>query len=133
MVRTISLAPVLLVLAALATTGCRQQPDGYSISGKVTYQGKPVPRGTLLLRPDSQKGNSGPGVLFDIVDGAYETTSENRSVHQGGAYKVQIHGFDGNAKPSSELPLGQMLFSNYSTSVELPNEEATGIDFEVKK
>jgi hypothetical protein len=38
-------------------------PDGpsrYSISGSVTFQGKPVPVGFIKFEPDTAKSNAGP-------------------------------------------------------------------------
>lgn len=127
-------APLVMLGALLLLTGCQQeQADGFLVSGTVTYQGKPVPRGTLLLTPDTSKGNSGPAVSLDIVDGKFETPSTAKTRHQGGAYRVYIDGFDGNAKPEAELPLGRALFMEYETEVTLPEEDASDITFEVKK
>ena len=135
MIRVVHASPVALLLGALLVlTGCQQeQADGFLVSGTVTYQGKPVPRGTLLLTPDSSKGNSGPAVVADIVDGKFETPPTAKTRHQGGVYRVFIDGFDGHAQPEAELPLGRALFMGYETEVTLPKEDASDITFEVKK
>ncbi|GAA4424622.1 hypothetical protein [Bremerella cremea] len=125
----------LLVAATVtALTGCSQKPsDAYPVSGTVLFKGRPLPRGILQMRPDSSRGNSGPAIMFDVVQGKYETTSIEQNYHRGGAYKVTIHGFDGIPQPGKEMPLGERIFSDYSTSVMLPNEAASEIDFEIKK
>lgn len=103
----------------------------YEVSGKVTYDGKPVPKGFITLIPDSEKGNSGPGGGATIVDGTYQ--SEKGKGIVGGAYRVEIVGFDGVAGQSEdgeELADGKPLFPKYTTTVEFPMDDATK-DFEI--
>src|SRR5688572_5783063 len=134
MIRAIRMTPLAVLAVMLLITGCQQPTaEGYLVSGTVTYQGQPVPRGTMLLTPDSSKGNSGPAVALDIVDGKFETPPTARTRHRGGAYRVYIDGFDGNAKPEAELPLGRALFMEYETELTLPEEDASDIALEVKK
>ena len=126
------LASALLLALCLVTAGCQgQKAEGHAVSGTVSFQGKPVPRGSLLFSPDSQKGNSGPAISFEIVDGHYGEQEQTPRLHQGGAYRVRISGFDGNANPAAELPLGRPLFQDYTTSVDLPKEDAPETDFEL--
>ena len=130
--RTLFLAPALLLAVCLVASGCQgQKAEGYAVSGTVTFKGKPVPRGSLLFSPDSQKGNSGPAISFEIVDGQYGEIEQTPRLHQGGVYRVRISGFDGNANPAAELPLGRPLFHDHTTSIDLPKEDAPETNFEL--
>jgi len=115
----------------LIIAGCSKPPPGparYSVRGKVTFDGKPVPRGTIAFEPDTQAGNSGPGGYGVIVDGRFATHPKMGAV--GGLQLVRIAGFDGVA--TVEMFDGMPLFPEYTTTVELPTKAAT-IDFEVPK
>ncbi|UUO05154.1 hypothetical protein M4951_17415 [Blastopirellula sp. J2-11] len=134
MSRLDQLAFSLILITAAASSGCfSTSADGFPIAGMVTYRGQPVPRGTLLLRPTSENSNSGIAVTFDIVDGRFGTELQPDRLHQGGAYNVRIYGYDGTGDPNSEIPLGQSLFSHYTTTIDLPEGEALGLEIEVKK
>ncbi|MBI1249624.1 hypothetical protein GC197_17505 [bacterium] len=119
---------LLLLLLVVAVLGC-SQGDGlkrYRLSGNVTYKGKPVPAGEIQFTPNSREGNSGPGMIVPIKDGHYETAPGKG--HLGGAYGVQIVGYDGKA--NSESDLGVSLFQPYAKATTLPREDST-LDFDV--
>ncbi len=129
-----TLLGTLLVVGLLASLGCGEKaPEGHTVSGTVSYKGNPVSRGTIMFAPDASAGNSGPAVMFQIVDGKYQENPEDPKRHKGGAFQVRINGFDGNADPGAELPMGKPLFKEYTTKVELPDSDAPNTDFEVKK
>jgi len=124
----------LVVLAAAPLVGCSSPAaDGYPLSGTVTYQGAPLPRGTILFRPDSSQGNSGQALAFTIKDGAYGTSDDQPRLHHGGHYQVRINGYDGSDTTGENLPMGRPLFQDYNTTVELPPEEATDTNFVVER
>lgn len=79
---------------ALVLVGCESRTERFDLSGTVTYQGKPVPTGYLVLSPDAQAGNRGPGATATISDGKYQTQEGSGTV--GGPHLVTIFGFDGN-------------------------------------
>ena len=82
--------------------GCgRRAIPRYDLSGSVTYEGKPVPRGYIVFRPDREAGNDGPGSQADIRDGRYATLPGQGTI--GGRHSIQVFGFDG--KPY-EIPAG---------------------------
>jgi hypothetical protein len=116
-------------LACLAfLTSCGPgEPVYFDISGTVTYQGKPVPMGTIYFEPDSSKGVKGQMGSADIRAGQYDTKGKGRGV-LGGAYVIRLGGFDG--KVAYEAPYGAALFPEYSMSKELPKEHQT-LDIEV--
>ncbi|WP_425614781.1 hypothetical protein NA78x_004660 [Anatilimnocola sp. NA78] len=122
-----------LVVGAVGFAGCGptlEGPTRYPVSGKVTFNGQPVPKGTIILEPDIERGNSGPGGGAEIVNGQYDTKLEAGVV--GGAYKVRINGTDGVPVTESgeTLAEGKPLFPTYETVVEFAKEK-TVKDFEV--
>ncbi len=125
----------LCLIAAVACSfllGCG--PDGpstFKLTGNVTYDGKPVPVGTIVLTPDSSAGNKGPGAATEIKNGQFATAPGKG--HVGGAYTILVNGYDGVPVESGEGgmdPNGKPLFSPYTTKVELPNEDKV-LDIEV--
>ncbi len=124
----------LLIFAGLS--GCSQPkndgPPRFILSGTVTYDGKPVPKGFITIEPDSEKGNTGPGSGAPIADGEFSTPAETG--HVGGPHRIRIVGYDGvpTTEEGEELADGKPLFPTYETTVDLPKENGTQ-DFTVPK
>ena len=59
----------LLSSLAFAIVGCSEgKPPNYPLSGTITFEGKPVPEGTIMfLASDKRSGNA----KAEIVDGKY--------------------------------------------------------------
>lgn len=112
------------VAIALAGCGGSEGPTTYQLSGRVTYAGQPVPIGTITLSPDVSKGNRGPGSAAGIVDGRFAT--ELGKGHVGGAYVLQVSGYDGVPVEGGEGidTMGSALFSMHEVQVELPQADA---------
>ena len=109
-----------LALLTTVVVGCggNSGPKKATLSGTVTYQGKPVPRGEMTFEPDTAKGNTGPGSVARIVDGAYDMKGGMGVV--GGPHIVRITGFDG--VPDGDNTDGKLLFEPWTTEVDLPKE-----------
>lgn len=129
--RKFGAAAVTLSLLA----GCGGE-HGYDVSGDVTFDGKPVPAGSILFTPDGSKGNTGPTGYATITDGHYDTAAAGGKPTIGGPMIVAIEGQDpsapapqdaGNASGEKTI---KTLFPHYETAVELPKESTTK-DFEV--
>jgi beta-glucanase (GH16 family) len=78
-------------LVAVCLGGCRgdRGPERVVVSGKVTYQGKPLPQGMIRFVP--AQTSTGPTAGASIVDGNYSVDS-----HGGvpvGTHTVQIEGY----------------------------------------
>jgi hypothetical protein len=121
----------LAVAAVLCVvfSGCGK--SGHQLSGAATFDGKPIPKGSISIAPDGAKGNSGPAVVAEIKDGKYTTDGTEGIV--GGACVVQISGYDGVPVESGEGSMNEMgtaLFPTYTEKVDLPAENATH-DFNV--
>lgn len=123
------LATAGLLLCAAILLGCSGDsgPPRYKVSGTVTYAGKPIPSGRIVLEPDPAQGNKGPAAYASIQNGHYETPEDKGCV--GGPHIVRISGTDG--KPGPETPQGMPLFfPEYRDKYDFPKEDTTK-DFHV--
>lgn len=117
-------APVL-VLATLAACGS----DGrtrYPLSGKVTFEGRPIPKGIIYFDPDVTK-NDGPQGFALIENGTYDTRNQGQGT-SGGWHQARLFACDGVVGP--EAPMGRPMFPEYSWNVEVPAAEST-LDFAI--
>lgn len=122
LVRGLILCGVLIGLS-----GCGGDPAECHVSGIVTFNGQPVPKGQIFFDPDLTKKNDGMQGYALIIDGKFDTRKNGRGI-VGGPYVVRIAGFDG--KPSAELPMGSPLFGEYRIERDLPKNHSTQ-DFDV--
>jgi hypothetical protein len=119
----------LLAAGLVWAVGCESGPKTYRLSGKVTFNGQPVPMGKIYFDPDPTAGNSGQSGFADIVDGAFDTSAANGRGVAGGPTIVRIVGNKKEpADPTSGY--GPLLFAEYSVKAELPRETSTK-DFDV--
>jgi hypothetical protein len=127
------LLPALLGLLPLGCGG-----DGtHHVTGKVNFQGKPVPAGKIYFIPDNSKGNTGPTGYADIKDGFFDTSATGGSGVPPGPLIIAIEGIDPSAKPDkpkrgeeesgvvSEEATGKVLFPRYEVNFEMPKENTT--------
>jgi hypothetical protein len=107
-------------------TGCFSQSgvDRQFLSGKVTFDGQPLPAGEIQFRPDFDKGNKGPGTYAKIVDGRFQTPDSKGVVP--GPTVVTVSGFDGipyEYQDGGETIVekrGRPVFSKYRIDLEIP-------------
>jgi hypothetical protein len=95
------------------------------VSGTVTYEGKPVPAGTVFLDPVAAKGQG----LATVKDGAFDTAQAGRGI-TAGKFVVRVQGFDG--KKGSDVPVGKSLFPENSQGHE-QSDANTKLDIKVTK
>lgn len=123
----------ILLLLALCP-GCSSKSDElkrYAISGNVTFDDQPVPRGEITFMPDITRGNSGPGSSGLIESGKFEIPASRGIV--GGAYRVEMNGYHAPTQvtASSENPdTGRPMFEGFQVTVEFPAQQ-TIHDFSV--
>ncbi|MFN3151761.1 hypothetical protein [Bremerella sp.] len=125
----------ILAVATLLLTGCgaEKASNVFSVSGNITYDGKPIPKGNISFAPDASRNNQGPGASAEINDGKY-AMMPGKGI-SGGAYVLTINGYDGVPIASGEGgmdPNGKVLFESYKMTVDLPRED-TQHDLEVPK
>jgi hypothetical protein len=125
-------ATLILISAILATVGCGGDKLGrHAVSGTITFNGKPVPKGFVRFNPDSSKGNSGPGGGAAIENGMYHAPASKGVV--GGPYTIEIDGLDGVAakEGGEDLKDGKALFRTVRIEYEFPDKD-TVWDYDVK-
>jgi hypothetical protein len=84
---------VAICLVSLLVLGCGGGGDPLvPVSGKVSYQGKPLPRGTVSLRADKTKGNTTDHQPTGSIgpDGTFKVFTAGREGAPPGWYKVVI-------------------------------------------
>ena len=80
----------LLLFAALAVVGCRQQGiERAIVYGTISFAGKPMPTGTIHFVPI--EGTKTPSAAAQIVDGKYRVDS--RGGVPVGTHKIEIEAF----------------------------------------
>ena len=123
---------LVVCTSACWLTGCGSGEKSFHLSGTITFKGQPVPDGHIIFEPDNTKGNKGAPGQSKIIDGKYDTNSEDGRGVVGGPHLITIMGFDGKSHGAtkSEIGLPGILFPKYSTTADLPSEDAVK-DFEV--
>ena len=114
------LSPFVLVCALTAGCGAPKE-EVYRVHGKVTFKGKPVPKGNVFFDPDGSKGTSGKQGFAGIVDGQYDTALPDGDGVKKGDYTVRVQAFDG--KPLPDLPFGTGLTAEFVTKKNFSAED----------
>lgn len=114
-----------LCLGLIAWIGCSQGEKLYRVSGTVTHNGQPIPKGLIHFDPQAE----GPQGFANIVQGKYDTAQQGKGI-RGGAYNIRVNGFDGIEAP--EAPFGKGLFPEYTGTAELPEKDST-YDLDIKR
>ena len=132
MARLILLGFVVLGLLSGCGPSLPEGPDRFSVTGEATYDGNPIPKGTIYFEPDGEKGNSGPQSMAPIVEGKFTTPPGKGMI--GGPHRIRIVGYDGveTTMEGEVLPDGQPLFPPYETTYDFPQED-TQQSFNVPK
>jgi hypothetical protein len=118
---------LLWVVGLVIFAACSQEEKLYRVSGSVTFNGKPIPKGLIFFDPQAE----GPQGFANIEDGKYDTSlpGKGRGV-RGGAYNIRVSGFTGIEK--NEAPFGDALFPEYSDTKDLPKADSM-FDLDVPK
>lgn len=121
---------LLFLVTACLLYGCGRPagPATYELSGQATFDGQPISFGSILLEPDAELGNSGPGSVADISDGSYNTRAGKG--HVGGPHVVTIIATDGTQPENPDVD--NSLFPPYQIKLDLPKENSNH-DFDVPK
>ncbi|WP_254508693.1 hypothetical protein [Anatilimnocola floriformis] len=110
------------ILALLSGCG-----DGAGhVSGKVTFGGKPIPAGKVLILPDGSKGNTGVSGFADIKDGVFDTKLAGGHAASPGAVTFAVEGIDLVPPPNAPPDVTTtVLFPRYEEKGELPAKTST--------
>ncbi|MDB5336921.1 MAG: hypothetical protein JWN70_2540 [Planctomycetaceae bacterium] len=132
---------LIAILGAICLIGCgggddvKPLPNLVPVSGTVTFEGKPVPQGTLQLAPadPAAKLQSASG---EIKNGSFTlNTTVSAPGVMAGKYKVRIASFEGgNPAPSMPVP-GQPAPAKPKSLIpeKYGDINKSGLEAEVKK
>ncbi|MSR31010.1 MAG: hypothetical protein EXR99_05830 [Gemmataceae bacterium] len=111
--------------------GCGGGEALYDVTGIITHEGKPIPKGLIFFDPDPTAKTPGSQGFANIENGKYNTATagKGRGI-KGGKYLIRIGGFDGKEAP--EAPFGKYLFPEHQLTQDLPAKNQT-FDYDVKK
>jgi hypothetical protein len=115
---------VLLVAAGCGRDSARLAP----VSGRVTYQGRPLAGGTIVFTPNPERGGSGPMAYAEIqADGSFTLRTQREFGAVPGWHRVTVAAIPAPAVPGSAVPPeATRLPAKYS------DPERSGLHQEVK-
>jgi len=117
--------------ACLAAVGCGGDPAGrHRVTGKVTFDGQPVPPGTIYFNPDTAAGNDGPPGFAAIVDGAFDTRAPRGRGAIAGPHTILVDGHVPPPKDAGGEAGGTVLFQRHELKKDLPKTDST-LDIDV--
>lgn len=103
------------LLCGFAGCGGSDGVERFGVTGTVTFQGKPVPFGSVKLEPDRKKGGSGPAGFAQIVNGKFDTAESGRGSVKGPMI-VTVQGV------ATDAVYAQPIFKPYQTAVEVSED-----------
>jgi len=116
-------------LVCLVLTGCGGGPDlppVAPVSGSVSIDGKPLPRGTVQFVPDASKGTNGAPAVGNInATGRYTLKTAGVEGAIVGHHKVRVEARQEPKNEMDTMPLS-LIPEKYN------DENASGLTFEVK-
>lgn len=125
--RRVVLASALIVLLASCCGGCgRLVSSGYSVSGNVTWNGKPLDQGTIQFLPASGQGAM---VGAEIQDGKYALPNPPGLV--AGTYRVRINSLSGAGAGPADIPDAHLGDPNVKERIPAQYNEKTTLEAEV--
>lgn len=96
------------------------------VSGKVTFDGRPVPAGKVYILPDATQGNTGGSGFADIKDGVFDTKLAGGQAAPPGRVIFAVEGIDPVPPPNAAPDVtATVLFPRYEVSGELPASAST--------
>lgn len=130
------LAATALAFVSIASAGCGKQKR-FDVTGQVTFDGQPVPAGTVTFIPvGASKAEAGTG--FARIRTGRFATREGRSPGSG-PHRVMVNGCDGVPYESrlgdavDQHPMGKDLFTSHMVEVDLPAKSGFILDIAVPK
>lgn len=103
------LSALMLAALLLAAPGCgkdKDTPETASVTGSVTYKGKPVTEGTVQFHPQGMKGNPASGELGP--NGRFTLTTYGKDDGAViGHHIVTVQVIPEGALPGQEFPAGK--------------------------
>jgi len=131
------LALTLLVAAISGGCGNGDRFQRTIVTGTITYDGQPIPKGAIWFVPTESVGNQAPTGFARIEDGRFATERAKSPIT--GRYTIKVTGFDGAEPTAAEKAellssdfLGHAIFPEYVQEAEIAADEMT-LDLDVPK
>lgn len=112
----------LLLIASMIGCG-KSGVQRLDLSGAITHNGKPVPAGQIRFEPNASKGGSGPAGYTSIVDGRFDTSSEDKGPVPG-PVRIKVTGY------VSSKAFAPAMFPTYTYEVDIV-ESSRSFDIDV--
>ncbi|NCA11038.1 hypothetical protein EBR56_04395 [bacterium] len=135
---TVVIRMTVAVVAVVAAEGCRPSgPPRYHVGGSVTFDGTPVPSGTVSFVPAGSGPDAQPYGFCEIKAGRY--ASRTGKSPGSGRYRAIVVGCDGVpyqtkiADAIVDHPHGKPVFPTHVVEVDLPPRHGGVFDFAVPR
>jgi len=134
------LPPLAILLLPLLALGCHQGPDLpplAPVTGSVTLDGKPLPRGSVQFVPDTGRGTEGPTATAEIQpDGTYTLTTAGQNGAMIGWHRARVVSKqepkdETDTDPPSLIPIKYSHPQRSGLSYEVQDIETNVIDIEL--
>ncbi|UUO07751.1 hypothetical protein M4951_05430 [Blastopirellula sp. J2-11] len=133
MIQAVFYSQFAIATTILLAVGCAEKAsvNQFDVSGVVTFDGKPVPHGSIIFQPDEAQGNAGPYGSAMIKDGKFDTRVDNGTATIGGPHLISIEAFDGVEPNQDYAPYGRSIGDSYQEAFVLPQTDST-LNIELK-
>lgn len=111
----VAIAAALLGMAACSGCLSERGPQMYKLTGKVTYDGRPIPVGDIRFEPLQGTVNRQTIKVAQVKDGVYTTEVT------GGPHRVAVRDLSGGFDNST---MQSMFLTEYYTQADLPPLES---------
>jgi hypothetical protein len=126
-----------VVAVALSLAGCGDKSNRLPMAGTVTWQGRPLAKGSIVFVPTAE--HRGPKVGAPIVNGEYEIERDRGATP--GTYRVEVRADAGeyphspSDKPRPKVPAPQMIippeYNRQSKLTVIVSREKARFDFKL--
>src|SRR5690606_29007248 len=114
-----------IALACALLAGCGPtQGEPIHVRGAVTYRGKPVENGVVMIHPDTTHGNQGQRGMAVIKAGRFDTSEDRGRGAPPGAVKFVVGGLEA-APSSAEDADAKPLFRPYEFPARVDADHTT--------
>jgi hypothetical protein len=128
----------LVMIASLGLAGCGETTERIPFAGTVTWQGRPLAKGSILFVPSGE--HRGPKIGAPIVNGDYQI-DEDRGATPG-TYRVEVRADSGeyphsptDARPKTITPAPKSAippeYNRRSKLTALVSKDQTRFDFDL--
>lgn len=133
---------MISVAGILVGCGAAADPKLVSVAGRITFDGKPLPRGSVTLRPESTKDNWEQPTGSIDADGKYVVYTQGKPGAPPGRYRVVVFATeaardaDGKAHPGLPTSIVPAIYNDPVTTplkIEVTLQSRAPFDLELPR